>query len=129
MIYKTLKGLESQSPADLIVKCDKGISRKIFRMNWWESPDQKTFRDLAFGNKFTLPAYTVPAEIAPSFEPYGLEEPILVMGHYCLSEGPRIVQSNICCIDGCVAGNQRLSAYRYSGEEVLTSENIFTTSL
>lgn len=126
IIYKTLKGLEYQCPPDLVVKCDKGISRKIFRMNWWESPDRKTFRDLAFGNKFTLPAYTVPAEIAPSFEPYGPREPILIMGHYCLSEGPQIVQSNICCIDGCVAGNQRLSAYRYSGEDKLMEENIFS---
>jgi hypothetical protein len=129
IIYKTLKGLEFQCPPDLIVKCDSGISRTIFRMNWWESPEKKTFRNLAFGNKFVLPDYTVPPEIAPSFEPYGPEKPNIIVGHYCLSEGPRILQSNICCIDGCVAGNQRLSAYRFNGEEILTSENIFTVSL
>jgi len=129
MIYKTLKGLEFQCPPDLVVKCDKGISRKVFRMKWWESPENKTFRDLAFGNKFILPAYTVPAEIAPSFEPYGPEKPITFVGHYCLSEGPKLLQSNICCIDGCVLGNQKLSAYRYSGEDKLKEENIVTVEM
>ena len=126
IIYKTLKGLEFQSPPDLIVKCTRGISRKIFRMKWWESPKNKTFRQLSFGNKFLLPDYTVPVEIAPSFEPYGPEKPILFMGHYCLVEGPAILQSNICCVDGCVVGNEKLSAYRWNGESVLKEENILT---
>jgi hypothetical protein len=129
IIYKTLKGLEFQCPPDLVVKCENGISRKIFRMNWWESPGHKTFRDLSFGNKFILPSYTVPIEIAPSFEPYGPEKPILFVGHYCLTQGPQIIQSNICCIDGCVTGNQRLSAYRYQGETTLKQENILTVDI
>jgi hypothetical protein len=129
IIYRVLKGLEYQCPPDLIIKCQKGISRKTFRMNWWESPDQKTFQDLAFGNKFVLPAYTVPPEIAPSFESYHSEKPIVFIGHYCLTQGPRILQPNICCIDGCVTGNQRLSAYRYNGEEKLLVENILTVEV
>lgn len=129
IIYKTLKGLEFQSPSDLIIKCSKGIGRNIFRMNWWESPVNKTFRDLSFGNKFILPAYRVPVEIAPTFEPYSPEKPIVFIGHYCLTEGPKIVQSNICCIDGCVTGNQKLSAYRYNGEEMLIVENIITVGI
>jgi hypothetical protein len=126
MIYKTLKGLEFQCPQDLIIKCSKGISRNVFRMNWWESPENKSFRQLSFGNKFLLPDYRVPAEIAPSFEPYGPEKPIVFIGHYCLSQGPAILQSNICCIDGCVAGSEKLSAYKWTGESELKPEHIIT---
>ena len=129
IIYKMLKGLEYRCPQDLILKCSKGMSRKVFRMNWWESPQNKTFRELSFGNKFILPAYTIPKEIAPSFEPYELDKPPVFIGHYCLSEGAAIVQSNICCVDSCVVGSEQLSAYRWSGEKILLEENIISVSL
>ena len=129
IIYKTLKGLEYHCPPDLILKCSKGMSRKVFRMNWWESPLNKTFRELSFGNKFILPDYTIPKEIAPSFEPYGLNKPPVFMGHYCLSEGADIFQNNICCVDSCVVGSDQLSAYRWSGEKALKKENLISISL
>ena len=128
IIYKILKGLEYHCPQDLILKCSKGMSRTIFRMNWWESPLNKTFRKLSFGNKFILPEYTVPIEIAPSFEPYSTDKPPVFMGHYCLSDGAAIVQSNICCVDSCV-GTGQLTAYRWSGEKILTKKNLISVSL
>jgi len=129
IIYRLLKGLEYWCPQDLILKCSKGMSRKVFRMNWWKSPKNKTFREISFGNKFILPNYTIPKEIAPSFEPYDLDKPPVFIGHYCLSEGAAIVQSNICCIDSCVVGSEQLSAYRWSGEKILKKENIISVSL
>jgi hypothetical protein len=129
IIYKTLKGLEYRCPQDLILKCNKGMSRKVFRMNWWESPQNKTFRELSFGNKFVMPDYTVPIQIAPLFEPYGSDQPPVFMGHYCLSEGAAIFQGNICCVDSCVVGSEQLTAYRWSGESLLSMENIVSVSL
>ncbi len=128
IIYKTLKGLEYHCPNDLIVKCSKGMSRTMFRMNWWESPENKTFRELSFGNKFILPDYTVPVQIAPTFEPYTPGQPPVFIGHYCLGEGPAIFQENICCVDSCVVSGQ-LSAYRWSGEKFLQSEHLISVSL
>lgn len=129
IVYRLLKGLEYRCPQDLILKCSKGMSRKVFRMNWWELPLNKTFRTISFGNKFILPDYTIPKEITPSFEPYDINKPPVFMGHYCLSEGATIVQSNICCIDSCVVGSGQMSAYRWSGEKVLLSENIVVVSI
>jgi hypothetical protein len=123
LIYRLLKGLEFKCPNDLIIKGDNGNIRKLFRMNWWESPEGKTFRELSFGNKFMLPEYTVPKEIAPSFSPYSDNEPIVFIGHYCLPQGASILQSNICCVDSCVGSFKKLSAYRYSGEKVLNANN------
>ena len=105
------------------------MSRKVFRMNWWESPINKTFRGLSFGNKFLLPDYTVPIQIAPAFEPYSPDKPPVFLGHYCLSEGAAIFQGNICCVDSGVVGSEQLSAYRWSGEEILKSENLISVSL
>jgi hypothetical protein len=129
IIYRILKGLEYRCPPDLILKCSKGMSRVVFRMNWWESPQNKTFRELSFGNKFVLPDYSVPIQIAPSFESYGPDKIPVFMGHYCLSQGAEIVQSNICCVDGCVMGSGQLTAYRWSGEKLLKKENLIVVSL
>jgi hypothetical protein len=128
IIYRMLKGLEYRCPQDLILKCSKGMSRKLFTINWWESPTGKTFREISFGNKFILPSYHIPPELAPVFDPYTPDQPIVFIGHYCLSEGAVIVQNNICCIDSCVDTTSILSAYRWNGETVLTSENILTVS-
>ncbi len=128
IIYKLLRGLEFRSPDDLFVRCNKGISRKLFRMNWWEAPADKTFRQLSFGNKFLLPEYHVPQELLPQFEAYLPDKPIVFMGHYCLWEGATILQPNICCVDSCVATTGVLSAYRWQGEERLLAQNIVTVS-
>lgn len=124
IVYKLLKGLEFKSPKDLIIKCNKGLSRKAFTLKWWENPVNKTFRQLYFGDKFVLPDYHFPAEIAPSYEPYLPDQPIVFFGHYCLPSGAIIVQQNICCIDSCVDTTGKLSAYRWSGEKQLKPENI-----
>jgi hypothetical protein len=124
IVYKLLKGLEFKCPKDLIIKCNKGLSRKVFTLNWWTNPMDKTFRQLYFGNKFILPDYHFPPELAPVYEPYPPDLPIVFFGHYCLPDGAAILQQNICCIDSCVDTTGKLSAYRWSGEKQLNPENI-----
>ena len=126
VIYHLLKGLEYRTPADLVVKDTRGMARRTFRMNWWESPAGKTFRSLSFGNKFVLPDYSVPQEIVPRFEPYPEDQPPVFFGHYCLSGCCAIPQSNLCCVDSCVATTGKLTAYRWRGEKKLTEENLFS---
>jgi hypothetical protein len=124
IVYKLLKGLEFKTPKDLIIKCNKGLSRKVFTLKWWEDPIDKTFRQLYFGNKFVLPDYHFPLELAPAYEPYLPNQPIVFFGHYCLPDGAEIVQQNICCIDSCVDTTGKLSAYRWSGESTLIPGNL-----
>ncbi|MCE1200061.1 MAG: metallophosphoesterase [Marinilabiliales bacterium] len=124
IVYKLLKGLEYKCPRDLIIKCNKGLSRKVFTLNWWTNPTNKTFRQLYFGNKFILPDYHFPPEIAPDYIPYAENQPPVFFGHYCLGEGAEVIQPNICCIDSCVDTTHRLSAYRWDGEKVLNPSKI-----
>lgn len=128
IVYNILKGLEFKCPKDLILRCNKGLSRKVFTLNWWESPENKTFREINFGNKFILPDYHIPDELALHYEPYTPDQPIVFIGHYCLSEGATLLQKNICCLDSCVDTTGVLSAYRWSGEKELTKDNIVTVS-
>ena len=124
IVYKLLKGLEFKCPKDLIIKCIKGMSRKVFTLNWWTNPVDKTFRQLYFGGKFILPDYRFPVELAPFYKPYPRNQPIVFFGHYCLPDGAAILQPNICCLDSCVDTTGKLSAYRWSGEKHLNPENL-----
>jgi len=123
-----LKGKEFKLPPDLLLKDNKGIVRRNFRMKWWDKPDGKTFNDIAFGNRFSLPEYTIPRELLPDVVPYGKEEPPVFMGHYCLEHRAEIIQGNICCIDSCVVRSQVLSAYRWDGEKKLDESKMIQTS-
>jgi hypothetical protein len=123
-VNQTVKGLELELPKDLIIKDQKGLSRRRFRIKWWESLAGKTFREASFGNRFLLPAYTIPNEIIPLIKPYGSNEPPVFFGHYCLENGHLVVQKNLCCVDRCVVRSQTLTTYRWSGEKKLIDENL-----
>lgn len=119
-----IKGAEFQLPKDLLLKDNKGMVRRNFRIKWWEPLEGKTFKDIAFGNRFELPAYTIPLEVLPKITPYPITAPPVFLGHYCLKKKALIFQGNICCIDTCVIKSQKLTCYRWNGEKTLVKENL-----
>jgi len=123
-INELVKGIELQLPNDLIIKDNKGISRRLFRIKWWESAEGKTFNEVSFSNRFKLPEYTIPKEIVPSIENYSEDLPPVFFGHYCLEKQDLIIKNNLCCVDRCVVRSQTLSAYRWNGETTLKPENL-----
>ena len=104
---------------------NKGVFPRSFRLRWWEEPPGKTFEELSFDSKFTLPSYTVPEQLIPETFGYPEDAPIVFLGHYCRFKGPHIIKPNICCIDACVSGSKKLAAYRWNGEKTLKPENMF----
>lgn len=123
-LNELIKGVELQLPRDLLIKDNNGVIQRNFRIKWWEDAIGKTFSDLSFGNRFELPAYTIPKEIVPRTYPYPADAPPVFLGHYCLNNKALIFQDNICCIDTCVVRTQKLTAYRWNGESKLNEENI-----
>lgn len=115
-----IKGEEFQLPKDLLLKDSSGMVRHSFRIKWWEAADEKTFKEIAFGNRFELPAYTIPKELLPEISPYPETAPPVFLGHYCLNKKAKLFRGNICCIDTCVVRSQKLTCYRWQGEKVLT---------
>lgn len=124
-----IKGVEFQLPKDLLLKDSKGMVRRNFRIKWWEPIEGKTFKDIAFGNRFELPAYTIPKEVLPEITPYPSTAPPVFLGHYCLKKKALIFQGNICCIDTCVVKSQKLTCYRWDGEKTLSKDKLFKLHL
>jgi hypothetical protein len=119
-----IRGYELELPKDLVLRDSKGISHRRFRIKWWEDAQGKTFRDISFGNRFVLPAYTVPSEVVPSIVSYPDDAPPVFLGHYCLDRDELLARHNIFCVDNCVARTHRLVAYRWQGEKELTTEHL-----
>lgn len=118
------KGIDFKMPGDLKIINNKGVSPQSFRMRWWEVTFGKTFEEMSFESKFTLPSYEIPKQIVPWIEPYPVNEPIVFFGHYCRHDGPHIVKPNLCCVDSCIAGTKILTAYRWNGEKDLDFNNL-----
>lgn len=127
-LWTLTKGIDFEMPGDLKIINNKGISPRSFRMRWWENPDGKTFEEMSFESKFVLPSYTIPKEIRPRSFIYPDDAPILFFGHYCRFNGPHIIKPNLCCVDSCVAGSKTLTGYRWQGEKIVNSENLFQVS-
>jgi hypothetical protein len=125
-VWLLTKGVYLKMPSDLHIRNNKGVMPRSFRIEWWESPDGKTFNELSFESKYKLPDYTVPGEILPTVHPYPEDAPLLFFGHYCRANGPVIIKPNICCVDSCVTGTSTLTAYRWNGEKVLNQENVIS---
>ncbi len=122
-VNKITKGIELKLPDDFIIKDSMNIRRNSFRIKWWESPVNKTFREVSYGNKFMLPEYTVPKQILFPFEIYGENKPIVFFGHYCMNKEKLSLKGNICCVDACIASGGSLMAYRWSGENIVNKDN------
>lgn len=121
--WETTRGIEFTMPADLKLKDSRNIMRNTFRIKWWQPMQGNTFREMSIGNRFLLPQYTIPAEIAIQYPVYKPSDPIVFVGHYCL--GNQLIQMpNICCVDSCVALSGSLAAYRFDGESELAASKI-----
>jgi hypothetical protein len=124
-IWQTTRGKYFDLPKDLILRNNKKMPIRSFRMKWWESPIGKTFNGISFENKFLLPEYTIPAQIMPEINPYPVDAPIVFFGHYCRNNGISILKDNVCCVDSCVTGSKTLTAYSWQGEDKLKKNNLF----
>ena len=118
------KGVYLRLPSDLRVRNNKGVTPRMVRVRWWDVPDNKTFNEISFESKFTLPEYTVPPQILPETYPYPEDAPPVFFGHYCRGAGPFVIKHNVCCVDSCVTGTNVLSAYRWDGEKELSAEKL-----
>jgi len=123
-IWLLTKGVYFTLPKDIRIRNNKGISPQSFRTRWWENPQGKTFNHVSFESKYNLPEYTIPDQILPEFYLYDVTQPPLFFGHYCRQNGPILINSNLCCVDSCVANHKILTAYQWDGETTLSPEKI-----
>ena len=117
-----LKGPETRLPDGGHHTDKDGTQRSRVRLAWWMPPS--TFWSAATRppNIITGPYgdTRVPAETGLG---YSLELPPVLFGHYWLSGQPAPLGPNVACLDYSVAKGEKLCAYRWSGESVLSEKN------
>jgi Calcineurin-like phosphoesterase len=115
-----LKGPELPLPHGISFKDKDGHRRDSVRIRWWD-PDATTFRKAAIGmddQREKLPEDNITTEFR-----YLHGKPVL-FGHYWEKAEPEIINSRAACLDFSVARNGYLTAYQWSGEPELSSENL-----
>ena len=117
-----LKGPEMCLPPGEFFLDTEGVRREKTRIAWWVNPAQATFQELGVQPGVTFKENAVVPPEVRNRDYYGENERPVFFGHYWLMGIPKLIRSNVCCLDFSVAGyhgNGRLAAYRFDGEQTL----------
>jgi Calcineurin-like phosphoesterase len=115
-----LKGPEERLPDGVHFSDKDGHKREEVRLCWWDQ-DATTFRKAALemdGREDEIPDSKLPSDYR-----YFEAKPVF-FGHYWLNGHPAITAPNAACLDFSVAKEGYLTAYRWSGERVLTEDSL-----
>jgi hypothetical protein len=119
-----LKGPEATLPDGVAFRDEEGQLRKDVRLRWWDR-GATTLRTAALGMEgfeASLPESPVTAE-------YHYAETVpVVFGHYWLTGTPSLLNEYAACLDFSIAKEGFLTAYRWSGETMLSPNNIVYVS-
>jgi len=121
-IEAVCKGLEVPLPAGASFRDQGGRERHEARIKWW-APRLDTYRQAAIGPPSLMeriPDLAFPEELRP--KPY--TGPPVFFGHYWFKDKPQVLGDNIACLDYSVANGGPLVAYRWDGEDKLSSERL-----
>lgn len=116
------KGMEVALPEGISFRDKDGKTRHTARIRWWAS-DLSTYRKAALGPPDVtdaIPDIAFPEELRP--QPY--VGPPVFFGHYWLHGEPVVLADNLACLDYSVAKNGPLVAYRWEGENKLSSRKL-----
>jgi hypothetical protein len=119
-----LKGPEALLPGGLSFRDKQGHIRHEARLRWWD-PNATTLRTAALGmdgQEESLPDLSVTTEY------HYIERVPVFFGHYWLRGVPLLSSDSAACLDFSVAKEGFLTAYRWSGESVLSPNNLVYVS-
>lgn len=124
LIENLLKGKEVPLPSGIFFE-DKGRHKRTdVRIKWWESPENKTFREWGIaGMGIELPKEPIPEEYK-NFKKYQTSEKPVFFGHYWMTGIPALQKNNVCCLDFSVAKNGVLCGYQHHGEKILSQKHL-----
>ena len=122
---RVLTGIKVRLPEKPVVRDRFGIPRSNGLVKWWENLRDKPLDDCLFPpmKPSLMDAVPSPEDLKP-LEAYGVKEKVVFVGHYCLPMQIPKINNNVVCVDGCVSYDEKLWAYRFSGETVLSAQNL-----
>jgi hypothetical protein len=117
-----LKGKEVPLPDGVSFIDPDGHPRAEIRARWYLSPRGQTYRTYALQNEDVPCDVELDESVASKASPYPTTAKPVFIGHYWLSAPrPELLADNVACVDYSVAKGGFLCAYRWNGEQKLSS--------
>jgi len=118
---RLLRGTDMRLPDGLTLTGGDGLTRAFFRAKFWED-DPQTYGDIVF-QPDALPEEVASTPLSSSQKNnllrYGVDEPLLFVGHYWRSGRPSAIRPNLACLDYSAVLYGKLVAYRLDQEAVI----------
>jgi hypothetical protein len=115
---RLLRGTDMRLPHGLTLTGGDGLTRAFFRTKFWED-DPQTYGDVVF-QPDALPDLVAKTPLSPleknALLRYGIDEPLLFVGHYWRSGNPAPIRPNLACLDYSAVLYGKLVAYRLDQE-------------
>lgn len=115
---RLLRGTDMRLPQGLTLTSEEGFTRAFFRTKFWADNPQ-TYGDVVF-QPDGLPADVARTPLSPADRgrllQYGLDEPMLFVGHYWRRGTPSPIHPNLACLDYSAVMAGKLVAYRLDQE-------------
>jgi hypothetical protein len=118
---RLLRGTDMRLPHGLTMTSGDGLTRSFFRTKFWED-DPQTYGDIVF-QPDALPEPVARTPLSSTEKNnllrYGIDEPLLFVGHYWRSGKPAPIRPNLACLDYSAVLYGKLVAYRLDQESRL----------
>ncbi|WP_444904723.1 metallophosphoesterase [Microbulbifer sp. CnH-101-E] len=115
-----LKGCEIELPQGVSFLDKDGNRRSAVRVQWWNA-SAKALGEIALPRGVDIgSAASLPMPRGIPYYPKA-DKPCFI-GHYWLKGVPAPLTEKVACLDYSVAGNGKLVAYRFDGEQVLSED-------
>ncbi|GAD61602.1 Ser/Thr protein phosphatase family protein [Aquipseudomonas alcaligenes] len=115
---RLLRGTDLRLPQGLTLTSEEGFTRAYFRTKFWED-DPQTYGDVVF-QPDALPESVASLPLSPTDKgrllQYGVDEPMLFVGHYWRRGRPTPIRPNLACLDYSAVMYGKLVAYRLDEE-------------
>lgn len=115
---RLLRGTDMRLPHGLTLTGGDGLTRAFFRTKFWED-DPQTYGDVVF-QPDALPELVAKTPLTSveknALLRYGIDEPLLFVGHYWRSGKPAPIRPNLACLDYSAVLYGKLVAYRLDQE-------------
>jgi hypothetical protein len=115
---RLLRGTDMRLPHGLTMTSGDGLTRAFFRTKFWED-DPQTYGDIVF-QPDALPEPVARTPLSSTQKDtllrYGIDEPLLFVGHYWRSGKPAPIRPNLACLDYSAVLYGKLVAYRLDQE-------------
>lgn len=118
---RLLNGVSLPLPNGMKMTGRDGFTRGRFRTKFWEE-DPQTYGDIVFqpdGLPDDVACERLSETEKSSLMCYGVDEPLLFVGHYWLDGHPEPIRPNLACLDYSAVNNGKLVAYRLDEEHRL----------